>query len=183
MKNVKLTPENEDFLQHYGVLGMKWGVRRNRPSGGGRRSAGTVAKKVVRDTFLGIPETSLFYKQGRENFKAKVDRGKATVGKVTSSKLFRSAVFDKDNNALTKRGRAGMAKKFNAAAEKRYQKALDKEAKGAAKKKQRAAATRKLIDDLIADDKAISKKFGTNYDEAKERAYLEQFFADDLKED
>lgn len=38
-KIMELTPESEDFLQHFGVLGMKWGVRKDRTSGGGKNSS------------------------------------------------------------------------------------------------------------------------------------------------
>ena len=37
--------EFEDFLAHYGVKGMKWGVRRDRSSGGSRRGGGKTSKK------------------------------------------------------------------------------------------------------------------------------------------
>lgn len=187
MQQMILKKENIEFLEHYGVKGMKWGVRKQPARGGSRRSAGTVAKKVVRDTFLGIPESSLLYKEGRTNFKASVQRGKARVGKITDHKVFKIMVFDKDANVLTKRGREGMRKAYKKSMEQKYAQAVKREKATAAaqkaKKQKRAAETRKLIDQLIADDKAISKRFGTKYDETKERTFLENFFADDLKED
>jgi|SRR5262245_15864714 len=34
----------DEFLAHYGVKGMHWGVRRNRPSGGGSSNPSTATK-------------------------------------------------------------------------------------------------------------------------------------------
>lgn len=40
---------NEEFLQHYGVLGMKWGVRRNRTSSSDHSRSRELKKKKLHE--------------------------------------------------------------------------------------------------------------------------------------
>lgn len=46
MGTLLLTPEQETFIEHFGVKGQKWGVRRQRDSGG-RVGLGTRLKKKL----------------------------------------------------------------------------------------------------------------------------------------
>lgn len=173
-------------IQHYGVKGMKWGVRKARLKKGAKAQA-KVAGKFTAKFFLGdIKPTSLVYAEGRKSFKKDVNAGKKALGKVTNSKLFKSVIYDKDNSALTKKGRDNLVKRAKKNRDERYNKALAKEKNKIAKQKERAKATRKLIDDLIAEDKATNKFFGKKYtkeDEARDRAFWEKQFESDLRVD
>ena len=39
----------ENFLEHYGVKGMKWGIRKDRPSGKTKKSHRQIAKKLTNE--------------------------------------------------------------------------------------------------------------------------------------
>ena len=146
-------------IKHYGTKGMRWGVRKARRSLGKTSGTGGSKKRSV----SGI-----------------IAKGKAAVGRMTSGALFKAVIFDKDRALITKAGRAKVAKQFKKNAAARYAKAEKKAAKKMKAKQQRAKATKKLIDNLISDDKASAKKWGKSFDEAGTRKYWEKLFEKEL---
>lgn len=155
-------PDNK-VITHYGTKGMQWGVRK--------------ARKGVKTFLTGDPNISVLHPKGRA---AAIAAGKAAVNKLSSSKAFKTLVFDKDANAITKKGRLGLAKQFKKNAALRYAKAEKKAMAKKAKDEKRAKDTRKLIDSLIRDDKTSAKKWGKNFDEAGTRKYWEKLFEKEL---
>lgn len=79
---------NNDYLQHYGVKGQRWGVRRNRDASGGGRPQGPqpVKKKISADDI--------------RNTKKSVD---ATADAVGKAKQLNEATVKKNNKAAVKR--------------------------------------------------------------------------------
>jgi len=155
-------------IRHYGTKGMRWGVRK-----AARKAARGAAVFVT-----GEPKsTSLIYPKGR---KAAVAEGKAAVGKISGSKAFKSMVFDKNNSALTKGGRNKLAKQFKKNAAKRYAKAEKKATAQKAADQKRVNDTKKLINQMIKQDKAVAKHFGKSYNEASARQTMETFFKKEL---
>lgn len=172
--------EDGNVLEHYGVKGMRWGIRKY-------RSKGSKAGEIVKRAVVGDPKTTITTAYGRKGLKKKLGQDVATLkrigSKVTSNKIFKAVIYDKDLTILTKKGREGRAKLFKKQAEERYKKALAKEKSQKAAKKERAKATRELIERLIKEDKETAAFFGKKTDEAADRAYWEKLFASDLKED
>lgn len=155
-------PDNR-IITHYGVKGMQWGVRK--------------ARSGAKTFLTGDPKTSVLHPKGRA---AAIAAGKAAISRMTGSALFKATVFDKDRALITKSGRTKVAKQFKDNAAKRYAKAEKKAAKKMEAKRKRAKDTKKLIDNLISDDKASAKKWGKNFDEAGTRKYWEKLFAKEL---
>jgi len=112
MPNYKSVDSDGIAVKHYGVPGMKWGVRRqNIRSGLKRASNNKVFKALIYNK-----DTSLLGKKGRAAFKKQniftkegraglVKGGKDTFNKISNSKAFKSLVIDKDKSVLTKSGR------------------------------------------------------------------------------
>lgn len=171
-------------IQHYGVKGMKWGVRKARLKKGAKAQA-KVAGKFTAKFFLGeIQPTSLVYAEGRKSFKEDVKKGKAAVGKVTGSKAFKTTVYDGDNSAVTSRGRKNLARRFKKNADKRYKKALEQEASRKAAAEAKAKTARKKIEKSISEEVSYWKKAGkpmTSKEIADTRKTYETIFASDLK--
>lgn len=108
-KKVKLI--GEDALAHYGVLGMKWGVRKARSGGGVAGLAGQAAAKAVLGKHWKNPESAksvattlrknlIISDKGVASFKKDMASVKALGSKVINSKAFKALVYDKDNTTL-----------------------------------------------------------------------------------
>lgn len=55
-KIMLLSEENEEFLQHFGVKGMRWGVRKKRESGGGSSGGKVSAAEIRKNREAGVAE-------------------------------------------------------------------------------------------------------------------------------
>ena len=133
-------------ITHYGTKGMRWGVRKAR---GGAK------------TFLtGDPKTSVLHPKGRA---AAIAAGKAAVSKLTGSKAFKSTVFNKDANLITKKGRKGLAS--------------GKVDKDVARAKKRQAQTKKYLKEL----NETMKKNWSDADRRREMKNLKALYKSDLK--
>ena len=149
---------NKHVITHYGVKGMRWGVRK----------AGGAAK-----TFLtGDPSTSVLHPKGRA---AAIAGGKAAVSKISNNKVFKAVVFNKDYTLLTKKGRTGIVKQFKKNAAARYAKAEKTAAGKKAAAQKRAKDTKKLMDQMIAHDKASKESWGKKWTK-KDQADAEHVF-------
>ena len=94
---------NEPYLYHHGVKGMKWGVRKDRGSGGNTRRQTRKAKRVLRRRLKWANQTiklnSDEVKKNNEALKTGKYRGSFGKGELTSKgKKF----FEQRNNALKK---------------------------------------------------------------------------------
>lgn len=69
----------DDFLAHYGVKGMRWGVRKDRSAGGSGSSGSGSKKKIVRSTGAAKPATKAVAK-------AKTDAAKPSIKKPSHAK-------------------------------------------------------------------------------------------------
>lgn len=79
----------DDFLEHYGVKGMKWGVRRNRDSsgsGGPGRIARTMKKIDDRDTRI-------------ENARLNVEKRRSEIAKTRREMKRETKAFSKERKA------------------------------------------------------------------------------------
>jgi len=136
-------------ITHYGTKGMRWGVRKVRSGG---------------KTFLtGDPSTSVLHPKGRA---AAISAGKAAVSKLMGGKAFKSMVFDKDANLITKKGRKGLAKTSSG-------KKVDKDV---ARAKKRQTQTKKYLKEL----NETMKKNWSDADRNREMKNLKAFYKSDL---
>jgi len=127
MANKKVKLIGEDTLAHFGIPGMKWGVRRQRNDGGGiaRKAAGLIVNERGRAAFkrdvasvksLGSKITNnkffkaMVYDKGNTTLgvlkKSEVEKGKATLEKIVNSKGFKSLVYNKDNGGFIRKDAA-----------------------------------------------------------------------------
>ena len=95
-----MDPDVDDFLAHYGVKGMKWGVRRE------NKSAVKTARKAGRQK--NVANLKSRYTQTKANGKTGIRKGKAagtvldimaTGGMYTGSQIARSAGYSKGQSA------------------------------------------------------------------------------------
>lgn len=103
--------DNDEYLEHYGVPGMKWGVRHDRPRTG-RRTSGVhdVNGKMVvgkNDSTLTRQVKNDYNKLGKKEFKRKYYTSKKTYAK----RVAKSATGDpfRDNKARMQKTAAGRA--------------------------------------------------------------------------
>ncbi len=139
-------PADNRVITHYGTKGMRWGVRKTR--------------KGAKTFLTGDPSTSVLHPKGRA---AAIAAGKAAVGKISNSKLFKSTVFNKDANLITKKGRKGLAS--------------SKADKDVAAAKKRRTQTKKYLKELSAD---MKKKNWSDARKKKEIKVLKETFKSDL---
>lgn len=91
--------EADDILMHYGIKGMKWGVRRS-VGPDGRVSSGGVARKTASLTFKGAKATGRgvkkTYQYGKKrSYEKRLRKGKVDVSKMSDSEL--KSVLDRLN--------------------------------------------------------------------------------------
>lgn len=85
-------------LQHFGIPGMKWGVRKARPTSSGGGGGGGTARKVLTKT-----TDILMGKAGKEAFRKDMEAAKSTVNKILNNKAFKAMIYDKDNGGFIRK--------------------------------------------------------------------------------
>lgn len=105
MKRKKLTMKNEDYLCHYGVLGMKWGVRRatkkankavkkwDRSQKIGWKALGSRDESVKRDRMAKSQSIAL-------KSKKKADKAMKIISKIENSKKTLSKLSEEEKNTF-----------------------------------------------------------------------------------
>ena len=98
MATMQLNPENVEFLEHFGVKGMRWGVRRYKSKAS---RAGAVTRNVGRALVVGDSKKSLATSRGRKSFKSNVKkdvaRGKKKVNALLDNKAFKTFIYNHEN--------------------------------------------------------------------------------------
>ena len=124
MGTMELDPVNREFLEHYGVKGMRWGVRRYKSKGSKAGAISRMTDSKLFKTFVFDKENSLLVKSGR----AKV----AKALNAYAAKRYEKALRKEKTRAAAKKARAAetrkLIKKLNAedkAMSKRFGKAYD----------------------------------------------------------
>lgn len=83
--------ENDDFLEHYGVKGMKWGVRKRRPASSGRRRSSQKAAQARATLGRGLKAVG-----------GKIVAGSKVLGRVTATKVSELSERHKERKAEKK---------------------------------------------------------------------------------
>lgn len=162
------TPPDSDELQHYGILGMKWGVRRTREQLG-YRSKGVKAKLARRDN----KKVDAGFKKWKENAK-KRDNAISLGKKANLAKL--AYENDKTNKSLKSEYKQSQ-KDYNKALKENttYRKGVVRQEVGRDLSRKYLSAAKQVKKELLNDpsNKQLKKKYDnlmSNYDIERAKA-------------
>ena len=144
--------DNDEYLEHYGVPGMKWGVRHDRPRTG-RRTSGVHdanGKMVVgkNDSTLTRQVKNDYNKLGNKEFRQKYSTSKKTYAK----RVAKSATGDpfRENRARMQKSKVGNAV-FNISAKSEATAKASKRASSALNKKMSKAMANRTKGQKVLD--------------------------------
>lgn len=83
-------------LSHFGIPGMRWGVRKARPTGGS--GGGGTARKVLTKT-----TDALMGKAGKAALQRDVEGAKKIGAAILNNKVFKAMIYNKDNGGFVRK--------------------------------------------------------------------------------